>query len=204
MVRPEKLRHRDDEARRKLAPRRPDELGHEEIERPQAADVQLVRHRLDPNADEWRQRVRLESFGNLARGGLRVCVFLRVRSVPVAIFEIDAKVFDRLVAELAYDARSNRLGERGAFVRSDIELQRVGEGPRVRRVLLERGEREIAEPAGRVRAKQLRTAVDRVNGLTPFDFAWPGPRRRAIAAPESGGNPGECWTAQRRSQARHG
>src|SRR4029079_13561021 len=95
-------------------------------------------------------------------------------------------------------------GGGGPCGRSDIELQRLGEGSGVRRILLEGGQREIAESPGRIRAKQLRTAVDGVHRLTPFNPAWPRSRRSAIAAPEGGGNRGECARAERRGHGRHG
>ena len=52
-----------------------------------------------------------QSGGHLARGGGGVAVLLRVRTVAVAVLEVDAEVLDRLAAELLGDAGVDRGGQ---------------------------------------------------------------------------------------------
>src|SRR5205085_9277310 len=66
------------------------ETGNENVERPDAASTQLFVKRLDANADEWRQCAVLISLGHFRRRGSCVAVFLVVRTIPVAIFKVDA------------------------------------------------------------------------------------------------------------------
>jgi hypothetical protein len=93
--------------------------------------VQLARHGLDPDADERRQRAGREPFRDFFGRRLRVPIFLDVRSVAVAVFEIDAEVFNRLAAKFLHDTRSNRTGK---FL---WQAQRPCDGRGIGRVLVE-------------------------------------------------------------------
>ena len=97
---------------RQPSPRRARERRDEDVERAQAARVQLLRHRLDADADERRQRSRRQP-PRLPRRPLRVAVFFGVGPDAVAVLEVDAEVFDRLARELFDDAGANRVGEPG-------------------------------------------------------------------------------------------
>ena len=82
---------------------------HEQIERPQAARVQLLRHRLDADADERRQCSRRVTRGDFLGHRLRMAVFFSVRPDAVAVLEVDAEVLDRLARELVDNARCESL-----------------------------------------------------------------------------------------------
>ena len=73
-----------------------------------------VRHRLDPDADEWRQRARLETGGDLLGDRYGMAVLFGVRPDAVAVLEVDAEVLDRLARQLVDDAAANGLGQRRA------------------------------------------------------------------------------------------
>jgi hypothetical protein len=90
-----------------------------------------------------------------------VAVLLRVGPVPVAVFEVDPEVLDRLPAELLDDALEDlRRGSRR-------QPERRAESGGVRRVLLERPQGERAQPRGRVGLEDLRASVDGVDRLAP-------------------------------------
>ena len=82
--------------------------------------------------------------GDLAAPRCGVAVLLVVRAVAVAVLEVDAEVLDRLALQLLDDARVDR------SARAAIEAERRGERRRVRRVLVERAQRERAELLRRV------------------------------------------------------
>ena len=80
------------------------ERGDEQVERAQAARVQLVRHRLDADADERRQRAGDHAGGDFLRCRLRVAIFLGVGPRAVAVLEIETEILDRFALELGEDA----------------------------------------------------------------------------------------------------
>ena len=94
--------------------------------------------------------------------GRRLCVpvCLVVRPVAIAVFEVDAKVFNRLSAQFLHDTCSNRSGE---FC--GLEAQHSREGRSVWRVLLEHPKRDRAELSGGIRSEQMRATVNGVDRL---------------------------------------
>ena len=119
-----------------------DQRRHEEIERAQAARVQLLRQRLDADADERRQRAAASAAATPPAADARVSVLFGVRPDAVAVLEVDPEVLDRLAAQLGDDARADRLGEAGRVVRQPTEAKRRPKRRRVRRILVERRERD--------------------------------------------------------------
>ena len=97
-------------------------------------------------------------------GRLRMAVLFGVRTIAVAVLEIDAEVFDRLAPQLLDDrARTCRANAAvDAVARSSSAGASVA---RVGRVLVERRQRQRAELRRRVRAEQMRAAVDGVHRL---------------------------------------
>src|SRR5207244_10078699 len=128
-------------------------------QRADAPPHQLLRERLDADADERRERAVLHAGGDFARGGGGVAVLLVVGTVAVSVLEVDAEVFHRFAAKLLDDARVNRLRLRA------IDADGGRERRAVRRVLLKRAQRELAQLLRRVGLEQLRAAVDRVHRL---------------------------------------
>ena len=128
--------------------------------------MQFARHRLDPDADERRERASAQSLRDFLRRSLRVAIFLCVGSVAVAVLEIDAEVFDRLASKLLYDTCPNR-------TRKLRRLEAQGPCKRrgVWRILVEHTARSDAELSCRVRAEQMRAAVNGVDRLTIVCFA---------------------------------
>ena len=197
-----KVRHGDDELGGSL-PRRTNSAVTKISSVRRLRTLQLVRHRLDPNADEWRQRVRLESLGNLARGGSRVNVFFRFRSMCRSHLRSRCGSLRpaRLGACVTTRARSSRRARRlrrwrrrasaprRAFLRPAHSASRTCER-----------ESPHAGPYPSETAAHRRRRCAR---LTPFESRLAMLAPRAVAAPESGGDRGECARLQRRGHARH-
>ncbi len=117
---------------------------------------------------------------------MRVAVLFSIGAIAVAVLEVDPKILHGLVPELADDSGPDGLYEGRSLVRSEVQFQRLGEGSGIRRVLFECPEGNFTEPAGGVRAKQVRAAVNSVNGLTSFDLAGPRPGGCRIRATKGG------------------
>ena len=101
--------------------------GHEQVERAEAARVQLARHRLDPDADERRQRAGDHAGRDFPGRRLRVAIFLGVGPRAIAVLEIEAKILHRLAFQLREHARADRFGQRGIVGR---QAQGLREGRR--------------------------------------------------------------------------
>src|SRR5262245_50668474 len=86
-------------------------------------------------------------------------VFFLIGSVAVAVFEVDAKVFDRLARQFFGNALPDFLGMNIA------DADRARERERIRAVLFENAHRLLAELSRSVELEELRTAVDGVHGL---------------------------------------
>ena len=132
----------------------------EEIEGPEAAALQLVAERLDPDADRRRQRAGLRCPRRPRRPPLRVLVLLGVGAVAEAVLEVDPEILDRLARQLVDDARVDARARASAS-----RPERRGERRRVGRVLLQRAQRDRAELLRRVGLEQMRAAVDDVHRL---------------------------------------
>ena len=183
MARRHQLGNRDHEVRRQSSARGTDERRHEQVERAQAARVQFVRHRLDPDADEWRQRASLETGGDLLSDRYGMRVLFGIRPDAVSVLEVDAEVLDRLARQLVDDAAANSLGQR-ALVRTQSE--RSGKRRRVGRVLLEHGSCDRAYSCGGVGLEEMRTTIDAVDGLPVAGFTGIGAADGEIGALEFG------------------
>ncbi len=140
------------------------------IEGANASFAQLGRKRLDAYADEGRQGALAHSTRHLFRGKFRVLVFFGVGTIPVAVFEVDAKIFDGLTLEFFEHSSINRVRQprgpifgpeffgrssesplqRNCFTRggrqhfSSRQSHGTREGKRMRRVLAQSRERQIA------------------------------------------------------------
>ena len=121
------LRQRDDEVvrhrRRSVRSTQPRE---EQIERAQAAPLQLFVQRLDPDADPGRQRARRQRGRHFVGRRLRDAILFLVRPVAEAVLEIDAEVLDRLARQLVDDAEVDAIGQRR------VQAERAGERRRRR------------------------------------------------------------------------
>src|SRR5467141_816570 len=89
----------DDKIFREPAPRGLAQSADKKIEGANASFAQLGRKWLDAYADEGRQGALAHSTRHLFRGKFRVLVFFGVGAVPVAVLEVDAKIFDGLTLE---------------------------------------------------------------------------------------------------------
>src|SRR5436190_7641412 len=87
-------------------------------------------------------------------------VLFSVRSDPVAILEIESKIFNGLALQLLDDAWIDCRGR--ARLDADGGRQRL----RISGVILERGERTGTEARCRIGAKQVRATIDHADGLT--------------------------------------
>ena len=153
------LRQRDDEIGRERVVGELEQPGKKEIERPQAAVLVCLAERLDADANAERQNMREECRGHLFSGGAREMILFLAGAAAEALFEIDAIVLDRFAVQFVEDAGVDALGER-VFVADD-----VGQRLRIRRVLLERAERNSAKLLRGVGLEQMRAAVERVDRL---------------------------------------
>ena len=160
------LGQRDHEVARQDATGTRQELVDEELQRPRRASLPFLAERLDPNADERRK----QAFGHRARRLLgrahrrRVLFGVGTRAEP--ILEVDAEILDRLAFELLLhalvDDRDQPFAVRPRGKREADGLREVG---RVSSVSRHRATRAFAEARHRLRAKQLRAAVDGVHRL---------------------------------------
>src|SRR5207244_3755455 len=90
----------------------------------------------------------------------RVAVFLIVRSIAVAVLEIDAEVFDRLTLQFRNDASINGIREIVRNAQDAAELEWIG------REFVERAQSQRAELHRRVALEQVRAAVNGVHRLS--------------------------------------
>jgi hypothetical protein len=120
------------------------ERRHEQIERPEAARGQLRAERLDPDADGRRERSTGHAGSDLSGSRFRRSIFLIVGAVAEAVFEIDPVVLDGLALQLLDDARMDGRSRRR------VEPEGCAQRGRVRRVLVERPQREAAQLAGEI------------------------------------------------------
>ena len=119
--------------------------------------------------------------GDLLRGGGGVAVLFVVGAIAVAVFEVDAEVFDGFARELLADALVDLGGEVAA------NADRFGERRGIGRVAVERLQRELAELLRRLGREQMRAAVDGVHRLARAGVAGVAlrePRLRAVDAIE--------------------
>ena len=121
LIRRHDLRQGDDEVRRQCAAGPVEEGREKQIEGAQAATLQLLAERFDPDPDRWRQRAVLQGGGNFARRELRVLVLFAVGPVAEAVLEVDPEILHRFPRQFVDDARVDPGGEGG------IEAQRRGE-----------------------------------------------------------------------------
>ena len=110
------LRQRDDEILRQFTARLFHQSRNKNVERPHTACAQFFGEGLDADADERRQRSVLHSLGYFNCGRGCVSVFFIVRSIAVAVFKVDAKIFHRLAAQFFADAVVDCMSEPGGFV----------------------------------------------------------------------------------------
>ena len=101
--------------------------------------AQRFGERLDANSDK-RRKARLSCAARQElRGRYGVPIFFCVGPIPVAVFEIDPKIFHRLAFQLGDGAFENGIGQ---FARR--QSQAFGERRRVRRVVADQLKRERA------------------------------------------------------------
>jgi hypothetical protein len=100
-----------DEAARQPAARLADQRPHEEVQGAGRALEPARVQGLDADPDEGWEGRRLQSSDHLPRGLDRAGVLLVIGAFPVAILEIDPKVFHRLALELLDDTGVDRLGK---------------------------------------------------------------------------------------------
>ena len=131
-----------------------------EIERAQAAALQLLVQRLDPDADPRRQRAAASAFATSSAADCAKPILFLVGPVAEAILEIDAEVLDRLARELVDDAQVDAIGQAG-----DPGPSAPASAAGVGRVLLQRAQRQRAELLRGVGLEQVRAAVDGVHRL---------------------------------------
>ena len=159
LLRDDDLRQRDGEVRGQPTVRSLEQRPEEQLQRAQRPLGQVLAQRLDADPDERRQCPRHHPRRHLAGGGARGGVLLGVGAVAVPVLEINAEVLHRLAAQLF----SNPVVHRGRQLRR--ETDGGSEGLRVRCILVEGAQREVAELARRVGAEQVGATVYRVHGL---------------------------------------
>jgi hypothetical protein len=161
-----RLRDRHDEIGRQPLAGCAHQRGDEAIERAQAPRLQLCRHRLDPDADERRQGAVLQPGGHLLRRRDGMAVLFGVRTVTVAVLEIEPVVLDRLGAELVDDAGANRCREGDGVAVGRVQVERRRKRWRIGRIFLQRRRCQRPELRRGIGPEQMRAAVDRVHRLT--------------------------------------
>ena len=185
------LRQGDDEVVRHLAAAGLGQRRDAQIQRPHRALVAFQRKGLDADADEGRQNAARDARGQFLADVHGVGVFLLVRPVAIAVLEVDTIVFHRLALQFLAHALVDGVGHPGRFVGEaggvrilfddrgqvlDVGLavgqrggagqaQGLGEHDKVGRVHVQVAQGDATQLAGRVCLEQVRTAVDRMNGL---------------------------------------
>ena len=148
----------------------------EQIERAQAAALQLLVERLDADADAGRQRALRPGRCDHVRGRrARKAILFVVGPVAEAVLEVDAEILDRLPLQLVDDARIDASGEFGC---DGERSARFALSARILRAL----ESGRAELLGNVRREEMRPAVNGVNRLPRVCIAWIPQADRAIGA----------------------
>src|SRR5687767_4393551 len=87
------------------------ESGNENIECAKATCAQFFVERLDADADERRECTVLTSLGSFSRSRSCVTVFFLIGSIAVAVFEVDAKVFNRLALKFLRHSAVDCVGQ---------------------------------------------------------------------------------------------
>ena len=153
----------------------------EKVQGANAALVQLEGKRLEADAEEGRQRSGGHPGSDLLGGADGVVIFFGVGTEAEAVFEVDAKVFDRLTLEFLDDTSVEGAGQ--LIVAGEGEDP--GEGGKVGGELLERAEGRAAQPPGRVPAEEVGAPIDGMDGLAPAGFSRVafGKRRLGFAEP---------------------
>ena len=140
--------------------RRFEQRGDEQVEGTHAAVLQFLVQRLDADTDERRQDALGHAPGHFLGGADGGGVFFVVGAVAVAVFEVDAEVFDGLGLELGAHPGVHRVGQ--VLGDSDGLTQICGGGC----ISVEVSEGELAELAGGLCLIQLGAAVHGVQWLT--------------------------------------
>src|SRR5687768_12647918 len=104
-----------------------------------------------------------------------MAVFFVVRPVAIPVFEVDAEILHRFASQLLDHARPYGFREFAT-----LYTQRRGERRRIRRILLERRQRQRPQLARGVGSKEVGTAINGVDRLPILGLAGPGPSRRGI------------------------
>src|SRR5262245_24547789 len=103
-------------------------------------------------------------------------VLFRVGSIAVAVLEIEPEVLDRLTPELLDDAGADRVAV--------VEAQRARQRLAVRRMLVQRLQRQLAKPRRGVAFEEVGTAVDGVHRLPIATLTGIGACECQVGAPE--------------------
>src|SRR6478672_11021314 len=90
-------------------------------------------------------------------------VLLVIGAIAVAILEIEAEIFDGLAPQFLDNARVDFF--------ADVNADGATQGFRVRRILFQGTQGDRPEFPSRVRAEQMRAAVNGMDGLTTIRFA---------------------------------
>jgi len=93
-------------------------------------------------------------------------VFFRVGSIPITIFEIEPKIFDRLTSQFFDDSIVKRFREPIVAGASYRPRERPGFG----RIFFERTKGDRAELLRGIGFEQMPAAINRVHSLTPIRF----------------------------------
>ena len=177
------LRQRDHEVGRQRAAGFADQGVEEDLQRPRAAGLPFLTHRLDTDAEERRQPLFTHAAGDLAGGGDRGGILLGVGAGAEAVLEVEAEVLDRLAFQLAADALVDRRRQPALGIRRR-EAHAARELGRAVAVGVHGGAGDLAEPRRRLGLEQLRPAVDGVDRLPRRAVARVGLHERTVGGAE--------------------
>ena len=90
--------------------------GNENIEGAHAARAQLFVKRLDANANKGRQRTVSHAVGDFRGRSGGMAIFFCIGTIAVAVFKVDAKIFDRFAPQFFVNAVVNGVGQPHRFV----------------------------------------------------------------------------------------
>ena len=191
------FRDRDDEISRQLPAREREQRRDENIQRAHAPGAVVLVEWLHSNADERRQHPRRKTRRDLRRARRRVPILLGVLAIAVAVFKIQPEILRRFAAQLRHDALVNRHGEHPRPRHVERLVQRV----RIRRVFIERTQRDRAELLRGIRLEKVRAAIDDMHRLPAVRLAGIPLHEGEIRAGEFGGDGIEIGGFQGRTQS---